>query len=125
MTEQAQWFLAAVQQPDLDVKQQAEQRQLQLTKPTGALGDLEQIAINLSALQRTIFPKINKPWITIFAGDHGVVAENVSGMLSKRHSEAVENIIHHFETAGKGYDVFIVFPIPGTSSGDYQKVLLF
>lgn len=23
MTEQAQWFLAAVQQPDLDVKQQA------------------------------------------------------------------------------------------------------
>ncbi len=35
------------------------------------------------------------------------VAENVSGMLSKRHSEAVENIIHHFETAGKGYDVFI------------------
>lgn len=35
------------------------------------------------------------------------VAENVSGMLAKRHSEAVTNIIHHFETAGIGYDVFI------------------
>ena len=35
------------------------------------------------------------------------VAENVSGMMAKRHSEAVENIIHHFENAGQGYDVFI------------------
>lgn len=35
------------------------------------------------------------------------VAENVSGMLAKRHSAAVEKIIHHFETAGKGYNVFI------------------
>lgn len=35
------------------------------------------------------------------------VAENVSGMLAKRHSDAVKNIIHHFETAGIGYDVHI------------------
>lgn len=35
------------------------------------------------------------------------VAENVSGMMAKRHSEAVENIVHHFETAGIGYDVHI------------------
>ncbi|MEW4901583.1 DNA (cytosine-5-)-methyltransferase [Clostridium tetani] len=35
------------------------------------------------------------------------VAENVSGMLAKRHSDAVQNIIHHFETAGIGYDVHI------------------
>ncbi|MEX1376511.1 MAG: DNA cytosine methyltransferase [Eubacteriales bacterium] len=35
------------------------------------------------------------------------VAENVSGMLSKRHSKAVKNIIHHFETAGMGYNVYV------------------
>lgn len=35
------------------------------------------------------------------------VAENVSGMMAKRHNEAVQNIIHHFETAGIGYDVYI------------------
>lgn len=101
MTEQAQWFLAAVQQPDLDVKQQAEQRQLQLTKPTGALGDLEQIAINLSALQRTIFPKINKPWITIFAGDHGVIAENVSA-----YPQAVtRQMLQNFASGGAAISV--------------------
>lgn len=35
------------------------------------------------------------------------VAENVSGMMAKRHSEAVENIVDLFENAGQGYDVFI------------------
>jgi len=33
------------------------------------------------------------------------LAENVSGMLAKRHSEAVQNIIEHFDEAG--YDVYI------------------
>ena len=62
MAEQAQWFLAAVQQPNLDAKQQAEQRQLQLTKPTGALGQLEQLAIQLASLQGTVHPQIQQPW---------------------------------------------------------------
>ena len=35
------------------------------------------------------------------------VAENVSGMMSKRHLEAVQNIINLFGNAGIGYDVFI------------------
>ena len=33
------------------------------------------------------------------------LAENVSGMLAKRHNEAVKNIVKHFEEAG--YDVYI------------------
>ncbi|MBZ7977593.1 DNA cytosine methyltransferase [Campylobacter sp. RM12654] len=33
------------------------------------------------------------------------LAENVKGMMSKRHSEAVKNIIYEFENAG--YDVFV------------------
>ena len=72
------WWLEPVQQPNLDAKQQAEQHQLQLTKPTGALGDLEQIAITLASLQSNVHPQVNYPWITIFAGDHGVVEENIS-----------------------------------------------
>lgn len=35
------------------------------------------------------------------------VAENVSGMMSKRHSDAVRNIVELFGNAGVGYDVFI------------------
>lgn len=35
------------------------------------------------------------------------VAENVSGMMAKRHTEAVENIVNMLENSGKGYDVYI------------------
>lgn len=101
MTEHEQWFLDAIQQPDLDAKQQAEQRQLQLTKPTGALGDLERIAIDLAALQGTVHPQIQQPWITIFAGDHGVVAENISA-----YPQAVtRQMLQNFATGGAAISV--------------------
>ncbi len=101
MTEQAPWFLAQVQQPDLDAKQQAEQRQLQLTKPTGALGQLEQLAIQLASLQGTLHPQIQQPWITIFAGDHGVVAENISA-----YPQAVtRQMLQNFASGGAAISV--------------------
>ena len=101
MAEQTHWYLAPVQHPDLDAKLQAEQRQLQLTKPTGALGDLEQIAITLASLQGTVFPKINKPWISIFAGDHGVVEENISA-----YPQAVtRQMLQNFASGGAAISV--------------------
>jgi nicotinate-nucleotide--dimethylbenzimidazole phosphoribosyltransferase len=53
-------------------------RQAQLTKPTGALGRLEQLAVELSGLQQTERPRAERVPIIIFAGDHGIVAQGVS-----------------------------------------------
>jgi nicotinate-nucleotide--dimethylbenzimidazole phosphoribosyltransferase len=53
-------------------------RQAQLTKPTGALGRLEQLAIELAGLQATEQPRAGQVPIIIFAGDHGIVAQGVS-----------------------------------------------
>lgn len=53
-------------------------RQAQLTKPTGALGRLEQLAIELAGLQATEEPRALRVPIIIFAGDHGIVAQGVS-----------------------------------------------
>jgi len=53
-------------------------RQAQLTKPTGALGRLEQLAIDLAGLQQTEQPRAARVPIIIFAGDHGIVAQGVS-----------------------------------------------
>ncbi|EEB5915421.1 nicotinate-nucleotide--dimethylbenzimidazole phosphoribosyltransferase, partial [Salmonella enterica] len=95
------WWLQSVQQPNLDTKQQAEQHQLQLTKPTGALGDLEQIAITLASLQSNTHPQVNHPWITIFAGDHGVVEENISA-----YPQAVtRQMLQNFTTGGAAISV--------------------
>ncbi|EHU1702265.1 nicotinate-nucleotide--dimethylbenzimidazole phosphoribosyltransferase [Acinetobacter baumannii] len=95
------WWLESVQQPNLDTKQQAEQHQLQLTKPTGALGDLEQIAITLASLQSNAHPQISHPWIAIFAGDHGVVEENISA-----YPQAVtRQMLQNFTTGGAAISV--------------------
>ncbi|MDO7539463.1 nicotinate-nucleotide--dimethylbenzimidazole phosphoribosyltransferase [Acinetobacter nosocomialis] len=95
------WWLESVQKPNLDAKKQAEQHQLQLTKPTGALGNLEQIAITLASLQSNAHPQVNHPWITIFAGDHGVVEENISA-----YPQAVtRQMLQNFTTGGAAISV--------------------
>ncbi|MEQ1231973.1 nicotinate-nucleotide--dimethylbenzimidazole phosphoribosyltransferase [Acinetobacter seifertii] len=95
------WWLESVKQPNLEATQQAEQHQLQLTKPTGALGDLEQIAITLASLQSNAHPHVNHPWITIFAGDHGVVEENISA-----YPQAVtRQMLQNFTTGGAAISV--------------------
>lgn len=85
------WWLESVQQPNLDAKQQAEQHQLQLTKPSGALGDLELIVVKLASLQSNAHPQVSHPWITIFAGDHGVVEENISAFPQAVTRQMLQN----------------------------------
>src|SRR5258708_15060835 len=52
-------------------------RQGELTKPAGALGRLETVAV-VAALQHTDRPSADRVPITIFAGDHGIAAQGVS-----------------------------------------------
>ena len=72
------WFLQASLQPSITAQHSAVARQQQLTKPTGSLADLEHVAIQLASLQNTPHPELSKPWISIFAADHGVCADNIS-----------------------------------------------
>ena len=53
-------------------------RQGQLTKPTGALGRLETLAIELAGLQHTEKPRADRAPVIVFAGDHGIAAQGVS-----------------------------------------------
>lgn len=66
--------------PDVSAvhREAALSRQAQLTKPTGALGRLEQVAVHLAGLQRAEQPRAARVPIIIFAGDHGIVAQGVS-----------------------------------------------
>ncbi len=90
------WWLEECKVPNAEMQQQAEQRQLQLTKPTGSLSSLENIAVQLAGLQGKVKPNVDKPWITIFAGDHGVMAENISA-----YPQAVtRQMLQNFATGG-------------------------
>ncbi len=72
-------------------RQAAEARQGQLTKPLGSLGRLEEIAIQLAAMQRSPRPTVEQARIAIFAADHGVAAEGVSAFPQSVTLEMVRN----------------------------------
>ncbi len=70
---------------------EAEHRQTQLTKPPGALGRLESVAIQLAAMQGTARPGLERVRIAVFAADHGVAAEGVSAFPQAVTAEMIRN----------------------------------
>jgi len=48
------------------------------TKPLGALGALEALAVDLAVWQRTLQPSVDPVRVLVFGADHGVAAEGVS-----------------------------------------------
>tara|TARA_R110001599_G_scaffold81721_2_gene220424 strand:+ start:25644 stop:26690 length:1047 start_codon:yes stop_codon:yes gene_type:complete len=85
------WYEEAAPDADEDMRAAAIARQNSLTKPRGALGRLEDVAVQMSAMQRTLEPHANKALIAVFAGDHGVATESVSAYPQTVTSEMVRN----------------------------------
>lgn len=75
------------------VKTEAQERQGVLTKPPGSLGRLEDAAITLASLYGDEKPEIKRPLITIFAADHGVVAQGVSAFPQAVTVEMIRNFV--------------------------------
>jgi nicotinate-nucleotide--dimethylbenzimidazole phosphoribosyltransferase len=66
-------------------------RDRELTKPPGSLGRLEQIVEWVAAWQGKGQPRIDRPLVCIFAGNHGVVAQGVSAFPASVTQAMLEN----------------------------------
>jgi nicotinate-nucleotide--dimethylbenzimidazole phosphoribosyltransferase len=71
-------LVGAMPKPDKAALAAVRAREAELTKPTGSLGRLEEIAEWLAAWQGAARPHVDAPLVAVFAGNHGVVAHGVS-----------------------------------------------
>ncbi|WP_081769207.1 nicotinate-nucleotide--dimethylbenzimidazole phosphoribosyltransferase [Nocardia nova] len=80
--------------PDARVRGEAERRQLELTKPGGALGRLETLGNWVAACQGVCPPRqFERARVVVFAGDHGVARHGVSAYPSEVTAQMVANFL--------------------------------
>lgn len=79
---------------DPDAVAAATRRNAQLTKPPGALGRLEELAIWYAGWRGTERPAVAAPQIVVFAGNHGVAARGVSAFPPEVTAQMVLNFEH-------------------------------
>ena len=81
---------------DIVAEQGALARNSQLTKPPGALGRLETLAIWYAGWCGVARPRLTRPQVLIFAGNHGITAQGVSAFPA----EVTEQMVLNFQAGG-------------------------
>ncbi len=87
-------ILAGFSGPDGDAVSGAQAHNAQLTKPPGALGRLEDLAIWYAGWRGDARPELKAPQVIVFAGNHGVAAQGVSAFPAEVTAQMVANFAH-------------------------------
>ncbi|WP_025052400.1 nicotinate-nucleotide--dimethylbenzimidazole phosphoribosyltransferase [Sulfitobacter noctilucae] len=87
-------LLAAQPGADAGLRTAASEHNMQLTKPPGALGRLEHLALWYRSWRGGENVEISAPQVIVFAGNHGVAARGVSAFPPEVTAQMVMNFQH-------------------------------
>ena len=86
--------IASIAPPDAGAMTAARERQDRMTKPRGSLGALEDVSVRLAGLAGECPPPLPEPaCVAVFAGDHGVHAQQVTPWPQEVTAQMVANFL--------------------------------
>ena len=86
--------IASIRPPDQKAMAAARERQDRMTKPRGSLGELEDVSVRLAGLAEECPPPLPEPaCVAVFAGDHGVHAQEVTPWPQEVTAQMVANFL--------------------------------